>query len=171
MAEKLIVPSLRGTAIGRGLILSNIYVGVGRTTAWEDENDPPTPSSNIEEIEELLIYKKPDKIAFIVPDEDEGTITVLGNKYRELTLEEARTLQSRLMLISVTFSTSDFGGIANYRQLGVFAYVIPTTGNEAKTVLLPEEIDDPGYPIHFANRSPYYCYANHGETINLIVAY
>lgn len=170
MAEKIIVPSLRGTAIGRGLILSNIYVGVGRTTAWNDENDPPTPSSNVEEITELLIYKKPDKVAFIVPDND-GTITVLGNKYRELTLEEARTLQSRLMLVSVTFSTSDFGGIADYRQLGVFAYVIPTAGNEAKSVLLPAEINDPGYPIHFANRSPYYCYANHGETINLIVAY
>ena len=170
MAEKHIVPNLRGTSIGRGIILSNVFVGVGRTTPWENEEDPPVPSTDVTAIEELILYKRPDKLTFVVPDAS-GNIVILGTTYRELTLEEARTLQVKLALIQVTFSTSDFGGTADYRQIGVFNYVVPTTGNESKNVLLPSEIADQGYPIHFANRSPYYCYTNHGETINLLIAY
>lgn len=170
MAEKHIVPNLRGTAIGKGIITANTFVGVGRTTPWEDEEDPPAPSLTDTTLEELIIYKRPNRLTFVTND-DNGEITILGGKYRALTLEEARDLQAQQVLIQTTFSTADFGGPADYRQIGVFTYVVPTAGNESKSILLPSEIEDPGLIIHLTNRSPYYCYANHGETINLLIAF
>ncbi len=170
MAEKHIVPNLRGTAIGKGIITANTFVGVGRTTPWADEENPPAPSSTTTTLEELIIYKRPNRLTFVTND-DNGEITILGEKYRALTLDEARNLQAQQVLIQITLSTVDFGGPANYRQIGVFTYVVPTAGNESKSILLPSEIEDPGIIIHITNRSPYYCYTNHGETINLLVAF
>lgn len=170
MAEKHIVPNLRGTAIGKGIITANTFVGVGRTTPWADEEDPPAPSLTDTTLEELIIYKRPNRLTFVINDSN-GDITILGGKYRALTLEEARNLQAQQVLIQTTFSTADFGGPADYRQIGVFTYVVPTAGNENKSILLPSEIEDPGIIIHITNRSPYYCYTNHGETINLLVAF
>ena len=170
MAEKHIGPNLRGTAIGKGIIIANTFVGVGRTTPWEDEENPPAPSSTDTTLEELIIYKRPNRLTFVTND-DNGELTILGDKYRALTLEEARDIQSRLVLIQTTFSTADFGGPVDYRQIGVFTYVVPTAGNESKSILLPSEIEDPGLIIHLTNRSPYYCYTNHGETINLLIAF
>jgi len=170
MAENHIIPNLRGTSIGKSIIASNVFVGVGRTTPWENEEQPPSPTSDITELEELILYKRPDRLSFVIPD-SEGNIVVRGQNYKAITIEEAYDVQSQLVLVQINFTVTDFGGEANYRQIGVFNHVIPKEGKENKTILLPAEIANPGYPLHIINRSPYYCYSNHGETINLLIAF
>ncbi len=171
MAEQIIIPNLRGSMLGYAVISGNIFIGLGRSTPWDDEDNPPTPSAELTNIEEPILYKKPDRLAFATIDDDNGTIPVLGHLYRLLSTEEARIVQCRSVLFQVSISILDFGEETSYRQIGLFNFLIPSEGNEMKTVLLPEEIDDVGYPFHIANRSPYYIYSHHGETISLVLLY
>ena len=171
MAEQVIIPNLRGTMLGKAIINGNIFIGVGRTTPWEDEENPPPPSTNATDVEEPILYKKPDRLSFVVLDDEDGTIPVLGHFYKLLSIEEARSIQCRSVLFQVSLSILDFEQEIAYRQIGLFGFLTPSEGNESKTILRPQEIDDVGYIFHISNRSPYYVYSHHGETISFILNY
>lgn len=171
MAEQIIIPNLRGSMLGYAVLSGNVFVGVGRTTPWDDEDNPPVPSSELTNIEEPILYKKPDRFSFALLDDENGTIPVLGHLYRLLSTEEARAIQCRSILSQVSLSVLDFEGEISYRQIGLFNFLIPTEGNEMKSILRPNEIQDVGYLFHVSNRSPYYIYSHHGETISLVLVY
>ena len=78
MAERHIVPNLRGTSLGTGIILSNVFVGVGRTTPWDNETEPPAPPLNIDSVEELLLYKRPHILSFVTPDNEGNIVDIVG---------------------------------------------------------------------------------------------
>ena len=39
MAEQIIIPNLRGSMLGYAVLSGNVFVGVGRTTPWDDEDN------------------------------------------------------------------------------------------------------------------------------------
>lgn len=61
------------------------YFAVGRTTPWDDETQPPAPSTTAYDIEELVGLKKVDNCYLVVPDNVNGTIEYRGSKWRIVT--------------------------------------------------------------------------------------
>ena len=50
--------------------LSYRFIGIGKTTAWEDENNPPVPDENMTEVTELVGLQRVDsyKFAKVIPN-------------------------------------------------------------------------------------------------------
>lgn len=58
------------------------YFSIGRTSPWENETNPPTPSLNAYKIDEIVALKKVDNCYLVVKDDDNGTISYRDNKWR-----------------------------------------------------------------------------------------
>lgn len=58
------------------------YFSIGKTSPWEEETNPPTPSEDTYKVEELVAFKKVDNVYLVVPDDENGTITYRDTKWR-----------------------------------------------------------------------------------------
>lgn len=58
------------------------YFSIGRTSAWDDETNPPSPNVDTYNIDELVALKKVDNVYLVVPDNTNGTIVYKDNKWR-----------------------------------------------------------------------------------------
>lgn len=125
---------------------SNIYFGIGRTTPWENENEPefipPEPNVEAETLEELVGLKKAERVVMVIPDED-GDIDYGTLKYKTLSKEEALRRKARWVLVETTVRFDEMPAVS-YRQIGVFSRVQPASGYENRLVLNPNEIQDVG---------------------------
>ncbi|WP_099321085.1 hypothetical protein [Anaerococcus sp. Marseille-P3625] len=132
----------------------NIFIGLGRTSPWENENKdgfvPPEPNLDAENLDELVGMKKADRVSMVIPDES-GEIEYAKIKFKTLTKEEALKLKSRWVLIESTIYFDELPPVT-YRQIGIFSRVTPKNGNENKRILLPEDIEDVGVLEVIANR-------------------
>lgn len=66
------------------------YFSIGRTTPWEDEQNPPSPKVSDFKIDEIIALKKVDNSHLVVQDEENGTITYRDSKWR-IVAPEIRT--------------------------------------------------------------------------------
>lgn len=66
------------------------YFAIGRTTAWDDEENPPSPNVSDFKVDELIALKKVDNTFLVVQDEN-GTITYRDSKWRIVTPEISTT--------------------------------------------------------------------------------
>lgn len=124
----------------------NIYLGIGRTTPWENENDdgfiPPEPSVDVTSLDELVGVKKADRVTMVVPDEG-GEIEYATIRFKTITNEEALERKARWVLVETTIEFNELPPVS-YRQIGVYSRLQPSEGLESKGVLLPSEIEDVG---------------------------
>lgn len=117
-----------------------IWLGLGRTAAWPDENNPPAPSNTATTIETPIGYKKFSQITFVKQDAD-GDITYLGNKYTAIDDTEAATLNSVLLYLKAIVEYTELPP-ATTRQMGVFRNLQHNQG-EAVAVL-PAQVTSVG---------------------------
>lgn len=127
--------------------LSSVYFALGRTSPWENENEPdfsaPLPSTLATELDELIGMKKVDVKSLVIPD-DEGTVVYRDQTWRKVSVEEAMRLGAHWVYIEASILYDELPSAA-YRQIGVFSRVtvnddVPTT----KSILLPEDIKNTG---------------------------
>ena len=132
----------------------NIFVGIGRTSPWENEMDegfvPPEPNLDAENLDELIGMKKADRVSMVMPDEF-GDIEYAQIKFKTLTKEEALRKKARWVLIESTIYFEELPPVA-YRQVGIFSRVKPVNGKENSNILFPKDIEDVGILEVIANR-------------------
>lgn len=152
------LPIITNTAhCSRALALleqGNIFIGIGRTSPWEGENEegfvPPEPNMDAENLDELIGMKRADRVSMVMPDEL-GDIEYAQVKFKTLTKDEALKLKSRWVLIESKIYFEELPPVS-YRQIGIFSRVKPVNGKENSKVLLPRDIDDVGILEVLANR-------------------
>lgn len=124
----------------------NIYIGLGKTTPWEGEDEdgfiPPEPDVNAINLTELIGVKKVNRVVMVMPSED-GEVEYATQRFKTLTKEEAFKQKSRWVLIESTIEFVELPPVS-YRQIGIFSRLTPNDGLNDQKVLLPNEIKDIG---------------------------
>lgn len=132
----------------------NIYIGIGRTSPWEGENEegfvPPEPDLDAENLDELVGLKKADRVSLVMPDQY-GDIEYAKIKFKTLSKDEALREKARWVLIESTIYFEELPPVP-YRQIGVFSRVQAQSGKEKNKVLMPKDIKDVGILEVLANR-------------------
>lgn len=127
--------------------LKNVYFALGKSSPWENENDPnfsaPLPSVEARELQELIGMKRCDIKSLVVPD-DEGTVIYRDRNWRRVSPKEAVQLGAHWVYIEASIYYDELPEVA-YRQIGVFSRVELNEGvSEHKRVIMPDEIKDIG---------------------------
>ncbi len=120
------------------------WVGIGRTTAWNDEQAPPDPQPGSADFEEPIIYVKPTNVSLCKIVSTGEDITHLGTKYAFVPDANAIAESARFMYIFARFDPTAGQPFGNFRQIGVFSNLVPAEGHEGDSWLAPENVNDEG---------------------------
>lgn len=132
-----------------------MYVGLGKTTAWTDEANPPATTTDTTQLQEVIGYKKASTVSLCRPFVEGETTTLQTftygkNKYVLVPDEKAYTEKATLVYIESVIEGSELP-VGSYRQVGVYTDVTPKTG-VTKENLLPSEVVSAGVLQLFENR-------------------
>lgn len=134
--------------------IEDLFMALGRTSPWEDEEDPPVPTGQEEDIEEAIGFKKVDQIFYVVEDETYGTLSFRDKSWRIIDPEEDDIFEEKCHWIYVsTGFVGDELPLVEYRQIGLFSGVTPHEQYEEEDVLLPAEVEDRGALEVIGNRT------------------
>lgn len=134
---------------------ANIWIGIGKTSEWPDESDPPDPDIAAQNISEIVGLVKPDQVKIVVPDKS-GAIEFPGSKWRMLippyNLNDLINQGARWVYVSGWLLYEQFP-VVEYRQECVYADVIKAVGvPPGATVLLSGQVESYGTMLIYTNR-------------------
>lgn len=146
---------------------TSIWVGLGRTTPWAEELNPPDEAETATEIEEVFGLKLYTTASHIVQDSS-GPINFKGQKYRILTLDEAYEQKATDLYLEFEVQPDEFAEIS-YRQIGVYVDAIPKPGFSGYTALNPNRFDSLGKLIYLSNLTKQTRYPNTRHVIEVVI--
>lgn len=143
----------------------SLYAAIGKSTKWAEGDcdelktsydaskdydlDPPVPSIN-DDFLELIALKKIES-AFMVVQDDEGTLEYRGTKWRivsmfdendQPTVKNVYKEGSRWVYLSTTLTYDEITTTLPYRQVGIFSNISKkSTVADGAVVLTPEDIE------------------------------
>lgn len=133
------------------------YFVIGKTSAWTDDNNPPTEDINVTSLTEVIGYKKVSKFSLAKPLADGEnttypTITYAGTRWALIPVNKAYEEGARWLYAEAEIYPTDLP-LGQYRQVGIQVNVIPKQG-VTKPNLLPSEVSNPGVLKFYENREP-----------------
>ncbi len=136
-------------------IKNDVWIAVGRSTPWPDEENPPAPAFTSAALDEIMGLVKPDPLKMAVPD-PEGEIEMYAQRFRGLplptSLEDALDAGARWVYVAGWLMYDQFP-VVTFRQEGVFSGVVLNEGvPPGATVLLPEQVQSYGILEAITNR-------------------
>ena len=147
--------SMYDGAVYRALQLkttSTLWTAIGRTTVWTDEQAPPIVNQTDNDIEEVVAYSKPYTISLCKEVVSGGDVTVDGQDYDFVTDQAALTDQDARFLYMVTEFDPNLGcPYGNFREVAVYADLVPDEGHESDDWLAPADATDPGTLLYLHN--------------------
>lgn len=174
-----VAPQYVGTAttfahVRRALEFSqkeDVYAVIGKTSAWPDDNNPPTPDPETTVIPEALGYVKVQQNTLIVPDVA-GPIELYQIKWRTVADVDAYTEKARHVWLQGEFQYDDVPVAVSYRMVGI------TTGltkqplvPPLQTLLLPADVLDPGVLEYVYHDQPIPRAINRRDILNVIITF
>ena len=124
---------------------NTVWIGVGRTTAWPDENDPPEPPNTTQALDEIVGLVKPEPLRMVVPDPN-GEIEMFAQKFTALappySLNALIAAGARWVCVTGWMMYDQFP-VVTYRQNGVYSGV-EHTGEPGAVILLPGQVTSYG---------------------------
>ena len=132
--------------------IEDLYIGLGRTSEWEDEDNPPIPTGEETDIQEAIGFKEVEEMFYVVEDEVEGTITFRGKRWRTLGEEDDIFEEQCHWIYVATSFVGDELPLTSYRQIGLYSGLKPYPEYDENKVLLPSEVDDRGALEVIGNR-------------------
>ncbi len=146
----------------------DIWICLGRTTPWDNDDDPPQVSGETTAIEEPIIYKKITEKYYVKEVPGNGDYYIEGRWFSIITEEEARASKADTLVLAVTISDQDVSDNVTFRQIGIYSRLVPASGHENDTILTPEHVSDPGWLEWYSNREPIQIQPN--QSIDILVA-
>ena len=130
---------------------NEIWGAIGRTTAWDSEVLPPDDPVDTTTVEEPIVYVKAGlvSLAKIVETGEDISINLQGYAYVDDV--DAYDEDARFLIIVVTFDPLLSHPYGNFRQMGLFANIMPTTGHELDLFLIPEHVSNEGVLVYIHN--------------------
>ena len=153
--------------------LPNMYLGLGKTSAFEGETDEffvcPPPSITAKTLDELIGLKKIEIKSLVHPDPN-GTLIYKDKKWKKVSVEDAIRLGSHWVYLEVTVNYDELPAVG-YRQIGIFSRVKGNPEVGDKAVLLPKEIASVGLLEVFEQRPVVNRSADSKDTFSMIVEF
>lgn len=131
---------------------TTIWCAIGRTTAWVDEETPPQEDPTAHDIEEVIAYVKPYHTSIAKPVLTGEDVSINGLLYAFVADEDALADQdARFLYIAGEFNPNSGTAYGNFRQIAVYADLVPDTGHMADDWLNPADVSDPGTLCYLHN--------------------
>ena len=146
---------------------NSIWLGIGRTTVWPDETEPPVEDVTATTVEELFGMKRFTESCLVTQD-DNGSILFQGQYYKKLSDSEAIELQATDLYVRFDLQPDEFPGI-DYRQIGVFVDSQPKSGFQSFLALSPSNFDKLGQLVYLSNEVKRSRYTNTRHLVELII--
>lgn len=146
--------AVTGAHVSRALDFYNKtgkYFSISRTTAWDDEGNPPAPSPDEFKVDELIALKRVDVIHMVVEDNENGTISYRDTKWRIVTPDISTTTAATVVEGDTTVKLQSLAGIVAGNKLrigGIYEGKILTINTTDNSVIL-----DTAAPTEIANGS------------------
>lgn len=128
----------------------SIWVGLGRTSPWPVDSNPPDEDRGATTVDELFAMKLFDGGGLCVPDEAGKIIGRDGNRYRAVTNQEGLDEKTPYMWVRFIIETDEFPGIS-YRQIGMFVDSVPAEGFSSFVALEPAHFKSLGRLYYLDN--------------------
>lgn len=129
------------------------YIAIGRSTAWDVETIPPSPSVIATELDEPICYAPLSKACLVVADAG-GAITFGGDTYLEVAPEDAYTVGATQVYVEAQLNGAA-APLVTYRQAALFSG-LTKAGGAGAGILLPADVTDSGILEVLDNRQPTY---------------
>ena len=124
---------------------TDVWIGIGRTTAWDDEENAPDPSNAALALDEIVGLVKPASLQMVVPATD-GEIEMFAQKFHALTppydIDTLIAAGARWVYVPAWLMYDQFP-VVTYRQNGVYSGV-EHTGEPGAVILLPGQVTSYG---------------------------
>jgi len=138
------------------------WLGLGKTTVWDYDMDPPDLTGDEIEVEELFGYiiskieveEGVFKNYAHVTRDSNGEILYRDRKYRMVDDADIYTENAYHLLFQITLPIDEFTDVDKYRQAGLFLNLQPATGYEDEDILAPNEVEDSGEFYALSNFRP-----------------
>lgn len=131
----------------------SMYIGLGKTSEWNNEEVPPTENPETSELLEPIGYKKVSKVQVcreLKPDEEPEYPTVKYGSKTFVLIPDEQAYKEKAWNVYITGQIDgEELPIGRFRQVGIYTGLKP---KENKKNLLPEEVTDKGVLQAFANR-------------------
>jgi len=133
------------------------YMAIGKTSAWDNDANPPEEDSNTEALTEIIGYKKVSQFSLARPlNTGETTsypvVTYGGQQWVLIPADKAFEEKARWVYVSAKIDPLDLPS-GFFRQIGVYLDLVPKSG-VTKQNLLPSEVESAGRLQFFENREP-----------------
>lgn len=131
---------------------ASIYLGIGRSTAWADENKVPDSDPTATGIEEPIAYTKAQSVYLckLVKDNKKGSLIFGGKSYNTVSPIASLDPDANYVYAATKFSYSDLQKEVQFRQVGLFIGFKPKA-NVHSTIILPSQVDDIGTMLSISN--------------------
>jgi hypothetical protein len=174
-----------------------ILFGIGRTTNWNNEAEPPIPRLDTTHLDETIGYKTLTNIYPVLPALSDGTISIDNMRWNKVnpldSLDglEARQIYGidatddqilfcsirrqncRWLYVSAEINSTDFptSGASSFRQYGLFSSVVLKDTAPTSNAYLPEHIKDLGILEAYKNISGVYITSGVKVLLRLILEF
>jgi hypothetical protein len=130
---------------------NELWGAIGRTTAWDNEADPPDDPVSATTIEEPIVYVKAALVTLSKIVSTDAHIIINSQGYAYVDDEDAYDEDARFLIVDVMFDPVVEQVYGNFRQIGLFANLTPTTGHESDDFLIPADVSDEGVLVYVHN--------------------
>jgi len=130
---------------------NELWGAIGRTTVWDNEASPPDDPVDETTIEEPIVYVKAALVTLSKTVSTGADITINGQGYAYVDDADAYDEDARFLIVDVMFDPVVELVYGNFRQIGIFANLTPTTGHESDDFLIPANVSDEGVLVYIHN--------------------
>ncbi|AWD93036.1 baseplate protein [Bacillus phage vB_BceM-HSE3] len=146
----------------------DIYIGIGKPDAWQDEDLPPAPTIADTALQTLIGVKRTEAQYMVVPDPN-GTIAYRDSRWRVVPADQALQEGARWVYIEAYLRYDELP-LSDYRQVGVFSRLKPKKDvPPGKYALLPTEIESVGLLEVLDNRKKTSRNLDQKEKLSLVI--
>lgn len=133
---------------------TGLWMAMGRTDAWPDEQLPPAEVDSASNIDQIIGYKKILTKLLVTPDPN-GAIAFTDQNFRVISASEADALGANYVYLEVVFDGDELP-LTTFRQVGMYRNLIPTPGFENNIVVRPDlgQVQASGRLMWYENRIP-----------------
>ncbi len=133
----------------------NLWIAIGRTTAWPTEQIPPSETPGTHDIDEPVAYHRPSVLSLARPVSSGGDVTFNGQQYAFVADVDAYTEYARFIYFKAVFDPIEDPGLplTGFRQSCVYSGLVPAAGHESDQWLAPANVSDPGILEYIANHT------------------
>lgn len=135
---------------------NSIYLTIGKTSPWSNEDSPPQTEEKNTSLQEIVGYKKAKNVTLVRPainenDKKRTDKIEYGNEtWIPVSVDKAQKEQAKWVYLEGEIIGNELP-LGTYRQTGFVMGLIPKKG-VFKFNLLPEEVDSSGTLMFYDNK-------------------